>query len=92
MPDTKFRAYWNLTMIIFLFYTATVVPYMTAFINNTSTFMLVLETFVDSYFITDIVLQFFSAYEDKKLGLETNHNKIAMNYLKSWFFIDLFSR
>ena len=39
-----------------------------------------------------IVLNFFHSYLDKKTGeVVTNTKKIAINYLKGWFFIDFIS-
>ena len=36
-------------------------------------------------------LNFRTAYIDKQGNLVTNKKKIATNYLKKWFFIDLIS-
>lgn len=42
-------------------------------------------------FIIDIFINFFSVYKDDKEGYITNRWKIAKNYLKFWFWIDLVS-
>lgn len=52
---------------------------------------MIFETCVDFLFVTDIIINFFSAYEDQKVGLEVRLRKIAMNYLCSWFALDICS-
>ena len=51
--------------------------------------------FVDIFFITDLVLNFFTAYYEEFAGQtgrrEGRPQKIAMNYLRGWFFIDFLS-
>eukprot|EP00966_Prymnesium_polylepis_P226845 5248372-Prymnesium_polylepis.1 len=46
---------------------------------------------LDAIFITDLVLQFFMAYEDG-LAWVTNHHKVVAHYLRGWFAIDLISQ
>ena len=46
---------------------------------------------VDSMFILDIIITFNSAYIDEADQLVTERKKIAVKYLKSWFFVDLIS-
>ena len=91
MPDSKFKSYWGLMIIIILLYTASYVPYGLSYIDEETSGMKDFDTILDGIFFTDIILNFFSAYEDKKLGVEVRHKRIAINYLKSWFWIDLFS-
>ena len=43
----------------------------------------------DCIFFIDLVLSFFSAYYDSDENLVKNLKKIAINYLKSWFVIDI---
>ena len=74
-------------------YTATLVPYRTIFIeeeDNTSPFFY-LDMLVDILYFTDLILNFLMAYEDADKKLETRLKKIAANYFKSWFFLDLVS-
>jgi hypothetical protein len=49
------------------------------------------ELIVDIYFIADLVLNFFTAFEDKNGTREDRPHKIALNYIKGWFIIDLAS-
>jgi hypothetical protein len=48
-----------------------------------------IDTVIDFIFITDLFVNFFSAYYDEEGKLVTNNKKIATKYLKSWFIIDL---
>lgn len=91
MPDSKFKQYWNLFITVLLIFTAVYVPFKTAFVDDTSTGILIMETFVDCAFIIDLFTQFFSAYENKNVGVETRWSRIVCNYLKGWFIIDIMS-
>ena len=50
-----------------------------------------LEIIFDIIFGIDLFINFFSAYYDKNNYLVTNLDKIAINYLSGWFWIDLFA-
>ena len=52
--------------------------------------MILMECVVDVFFIIDIILTFFSAFE-KHQHMEIRHSKLAIAYLKFWFWIDLIS-
>ncbi len=91
MPDDKIKVYWNLIITSLLLYTASYVPYRIAFIDENPNYMIAIDTLFDFIFFTDIIICFFSAYETKKLGIEVRHREIAINYLKTWFFLDIFS-
>jgi hypothetical protein len=56
MPESKFKQYWNLVITVLLIYTATYVPYKTAFVDESGTNMIVFETLIDSIFITDLFI------------------------------------
>jgi len=40
-------------------------------------------------FLSDMILTFFSAYHDKDYNLVEGHKSISINYLKTWFTIDI---
>lgn len=50
-----------------------------------------MDVFFDVIFGLDILINFFSAYIDNEDNIVKNRQKIVVNYLKSWFLIDLFS-
>jgi hypothetical protein len=78
-------------MTILLLYTASYMPFRISFIDSTSISNIIFDTSIDILFISDIVINFFSAYEDPKVGLEVRLKRIAMNYILSWFVMDVFS-
>ena len=45
--------------------------------------------FVDYFFIFDIFFNFFAATREEDGTLITRNKKIAINYMKGWFFFDL---
>ena len=91
MPDSQFNSIWNLIMTILLLYTASYMPYRISFIDSTSLSNIIFDTSIDLLFISDIFINFISAYEDPKTGLEVRIRRIAINYLFSWFILDIFS-
>ena len=70
-------------------YISTYFAYAVSFIPIIPTYQVILDAFIDFCFFIDIILSFFTVTQNK-IGLyTTSHYKIVMNYLKSWFFIDL---
>ena len=75
-------------MITLLLFTAIYVPYRVAFLDSVSVGWLVVEYLVDILFLTDIIVNFLTAYTDGEHNLVTSKKKIAINYIKGWFLID----
>ena len=46
---------------------------------------------IDAVFILDIFFNFISVYEDQYKVSHSDFYEIAVNYLKTWFFVDFFS-
>jgi hypothetical protein len=91
MPDSKFNSSWNLIMTVLLLYTASYMPFRISFIDSSTLSNIIFDTFIDFLFIMDIFINFFSAYEDPKVGLEVRIKRIAANYVFTWFVFDIFS-
>ena len=89
MPNSRFKNFWNIVMMVLLVYTGTYVPYKTAFLDTTSRFVFILELVLDSIFMLDLIINFLSAYEDKDKNVEFRLPYIAFNYIRSWFFLDV---
>jgi hypothetical protein len=71
-PNSSFKIFWNIVIILLLFYTATWMPYQICFVDQTSTgWLLGLEYTIDCLFFLDIVFNFFTAYEKSDGTLET---------------------
>ena len=89
MPSSKFKTFWNILVILLLGYTSTVVPFQVAFVDEDSGFAQFLNYCVDVLFGLDIIINFFSAYEDEHHRIEIRLKKIARNYIAFWFWLDL---
>ena len=50
---------------------------------------LALSHIMDVLFLVDIIINFFSAYEDEYYATQDELKVIAKTYLKGWFIIDL---
>lgn len=89
-PKDSKKLYWDILIMLLLVYTGLFVPYSVCFIENTPDGLFAWSLVVDFLFMTDLVLTFFTAYEDPDTGeLITDRVEIAKNYFKLWFWIDL---
>ena len=88
-----FKALWDWIILCLTFYTAIMVPYNVAFKNKTSedVSLLVVDSIVDVIFFIDIVLNFHTTFVGPGGEVVSDPKVIRMNYLKSWFIIDLLS-
>ncbi|XP_050547797.1 potassium voltage-gated channel protein eag isoform X2 [Daktulosphaira vitifoliae] len=88
-----FKAIWDWVILCLTFYTAIMVPYNVAFKNKTSedVSLLVLDSIVDVIFFIDIVLNFHTTFVGPGGEVVSDPKVIRMNYLRSWFVIDLLS-
>lgn len=88
-----FKTIWDWIILVLTFYTAIMVPYNVALKNKTSEdiFLLVLDSVVDVIFFIDIVLNFHTTYVGAGGEVVSDPKVIRLNYLKSWFVIDLLS-
>ena len=55
MPHFRIRTFWTCVNVIMLLYTATYMPYKSAFIEDNSTGQFTLDWVVDGLFIMDMV-------------------------------------
>ncbi|XP_052829740.1 potassium voltage-gated channel subfamily H member 1 isoform X3 [Octopus bimaculoides] len=88
-----FKAIWDWMILILTFYTAVMVPYNAAFKNKTmdQVPLLVVDSIVDVVFFLDIILNFHTTFVGPTGEIISDPKTIRMNYLKSWFIIDLLS-
>ena len=92
-PDSNFSAAWDLTQVVLLLYVAITVPLRAGFSLEVELWSLgfFVDMFIDIYFITDICLNFKTAYYNKDGTREERLGPIAIHYMKGWFFIDFVS-
>ncbi|KAH3853303.1 potassium voltage-gated channel subfamily H member 1-like [Dreissena polymorpha] len=88
-----FKTIWDWLILVLTFYTAVTVPYNSAFRgkNLDQVPMLVVDSIVDVVFFVDIVLNFHTTFVGASGEVISDAKIIRMNYLKSWFVIDLLS-
>jgi hypothetical protein len=69
-----------------------IVPARLAFVEDDPISWQITFYTVDAIFAVDIVLWFFTSYTDPYKQVEiTSHKMIAINYFKTWFFVDFVS-
>ncbi len=90
-PDDPAKIRWEMLISTVLIFTAITTPLRLAFSDSDDLTWTLINNIVDSMFGIDIFVCFFTAYEDKNEELVYDRKKIALEYIKSWFFIDLLS-
>ena len=91
MPDSTLLSIWNIVMMFLLLYTATYVPFKTAFVEDSPEYVNNIEFAIDSLFFVDLVVNFISAYENNDKNVEFRLSRISFEYIRSWFLFDIFS-
>ncbi|CAJ1332920.1 unnamed protein product [Effrenium voratum] len=86
--QNPFRMAWDLLLLTLLVYIAVVLPYILAYLNETS-FHRFVSDFIDVCFCIDIVLNFCTSYLDEGGDEIDSPKRVAITYLKSWFALDL---
>ncbi|XP_042603098.1 LOW QUALITY PROTEIN: potassium voltage-gated channel subfamily H member 5a [Cyprinus carpio] len=87
-----FKTSWDWVILILTFYTAIMVPYNVSFKTKQNNLVwLVLDSVVDVIFLVDIVLNFHTTFVGPGGEVISDPKLIRMNYLKTWFVIDLLS-
>jgi hypothetical protein len=75
-------------MLSILIFIAFVTPYRVAFVEYDEGGWLIFQYVVNVIFTLDIFINFITAYFDQEDNLVLDRKKIALHYLKTWFFID----
>jgi hypothetical protein len=78
-------------MLVFILYTAFVIPIRIPFENNPHMFFVIFDVTMDFLFGVDILVNFFLAYENEDGEFVINRRKICINYLKGWLLLDIMS-
>ena len=88
-----FKAFWDWVILALTFYTAVAVPFTVAFDARTSKdyVMMVIDGIVDIVFFIDVILNFHTTFVGPGGEVVSDPRIIRMNYLKTWFIIDLLS-
>lgn len=93
MPDSTFKRYWNIVMILLLVYVGLIMPYNVCFLPSelgNLRFIDILDFVIDIFFFIDIFVNFLSAYDDPLKDVPIIEIKlISKQYIISWFLFDL---
>ncbi|XP_006814756.1 voltage-gated delayed rectifier potassium channel KCNH1-like [Saccoglossus kowalevskii] len=89
----SFKSIWDWIILVLTFYTAVAVPFNVAF--NTKSMedyaIIVVDGIVDIVFFIDVILNFHTTFVGPGGEVVSDPKIIRMNYLKTWFVIDLLS-
>jgi hypothetical protein len=90
LPDSRARLSWDALATILIAFISVMLPFRLAFIDGWSSHWAVVDFCIDVFFLCDIVLNFASAYEDRRTGrVITDPRVIAINYVRGWLALDL---
>ncbi|CAD8181113.1 unnamed protein product [Paramecium pentaurelia] len=89
-PEEPKKIIWDLIGMAFIFIQMILIPLILTFGLNLDEGFSIFSNIMDYYFLVDIVLQFQTGYYNKGNYIY-QRRKIALNYLKLWFWLDLIS-
>lgn len=89
-PEHKFKLCWDIVTLLFIVWQMIITPLNVSFPESEATWVEIIQTVINCYFIADILLSFQTGYYSKG-GVIMDRKLIARKYLKRWFLIDLIS-
>ena len=90
-PESKFKLYWSLAMIVMLSYVVLVSPLSLDVIDlGKYPGLIFMEFFISVFFLCDIVIVFRSALKNYNEVID-DYRIIGCKYLQGWFILDLAS-
>lgn len=89
-PESNFIISWEILFLFLCLHQAVEIPYRVCFTVITVGIWGIADIIIDLLFIIDVLLNFNVAYYSTGV-LILDRKLIAMNYLKSWFALDLVS-
>ncbi|KAL1498113.1 hypothetical protein ABEB36_008966 [Hypothenemus hampei] len=85
-----FKNGWDWLILIATFYVAVVVPYNASFLSpERERASVTMDVFVEALFFIDIILNFRTTFVNKKSEVVSDWKSISVNYLRTWFVVDL---
>lgn len=88
LPDQTMKALWDLVGLVAILYQSIVVPFRLCFNEEATGGFKVFETIIDITFMIDILFSFNTGFF-RKGYLVMKRRDIVINYVKTWFVIDL---
>ena len=89
LPTSTFRARWDWWIIVLVVYNAVSIPLEIGFETVTHPAQFAVDVVVDLFFISDIIINFRTAYHKDDGELQLDTRAIALSYARSWFVLDL---
>ena len=86
-PTSRIRQTWDVVVVFLLLYTLIFLPLKVSFESDTES--IGLDIGVDVLFAIDIIFSFLTSYRLPDGTLIRDFDTVAINYLKSWFVLDL---
>eukprot|EP00930_Biecheleria_cincta_P080304 TRINITY_DN6848_c0_g1_i5.p1 TRINITY_DN6848_c0_g1~~TRINITY_DN6848_c0_g1_i5.p1 ORF type:complete len:734 (+),score=98.56 TRINITY_DN6848_c0_g1_i5:32-2203(+) len=87
--DSTFRTFWDLTIMMLLLYILLSLPFSMGFEQLQA--LAYTDSVSDLFFLVDIVINFRTTYIAPDEVVVTSGMKIAWQYMKTWFLLDLVS-
>ncbi|KAL4138242.1 hypothetical protein PRIC2_001749 [Phytophthora ramorum] len=89
---STFRHWWDFIITASIAYVIVTIPIKVGFDVQSLGLNYVLDVVVDVIYLIEMVLNFFTSYEDDATGEEIKDlDKVRLNYVKSWFLVDAVS-
>ena len=90
-PEDNIKINWEIFMTIVLLFACLLTPYKISFIPDDDFVWNLVDVITDFLFLIDILVIFNTAYQNENFEMIEDRKLIAKNYLKGWFFIDMFA-
>ena len=90
--DSDKKIKWDIFVCFLLLFCVVVIPYRLAFADVYEVSWEITYYIMDFCFLLDIIISFFTTIPNpEKMEQITDKKKIALNYIFTWFSLDLFS-
>lgn len=83
-----FKKIWDVVITLSIIYLVIASPILLSFPEYMNTRVKVIEIMIDIILLCDIIVMFLTPYRNNEDEQVTNNKKIAINYLRTWFFTD----
>lgn len=90
-PEDEMKANWDLLLTLLLIVTCIATPFIISFYAQTSLKQKIFNWIIDIFFLIDIIFNFNTAFTNDDFIVIDDRKIISIEYLKSWFWIDLLS-
>merc|ERR1719240_2237714 len=88
MPNEGWKESWDMWVLLLILYSAVMVPFRICFDEEAEGVMFWVEQCVTFTFLSDVCLNFNTAFRDDDDMWVFDRGAIAQKYLQGWFWID----